>query len=72
VRGEVGRARNAIGLFEVGDELGPAPRVVAECDRVGSRGEDAFGQLRRKPGALGGVLAVYDAEVRPVLLPEGG
>jgi hypothetical protein len=44
--------------------------VVAERDHVGTRGENLVGQLRRQPGAVGGVLSVDDAEVDVELLPE--
>jgi hypothetical protein len=36
--------------------------VVAERDHVGTRGQEPRRQLRRDPDAVGGVLAVEDAE----------
>jgi len=37
--------------------------VVAQRDRIGSGGQQPFGEPRRDPGAVGRVLAVDDAEV---------
>jgi hypothetical protein len=46
--------------------------VVAEREDVGARGQQAFGQPRRQPDAVGGVLAVDGAEVDVELLPQPG
>ena len=37
-------------------------------DHVGARGEDLVRELRGEPDAVGGVLAVHDAEVDVELL----
>jgi hypothetical protein len=44
--------------------------VVAERDHVGACGQDPGGELRRDPDAVGGVLAVDDAEARTELLAQ--
>jgi hypothetical protein len=44
--------------------------VVAERDHVGSRRQQALGELRRDADAVGGVLAVDDAETDLQLLAE--
>jgi hypothetical protein len=44
--------------------------VVAERDRVGAGREDAVGELRRDARAVGGVLAVDDADVGVQLLAQ--
>ena len=47
-----------------------APDVVARRDDVGSGGEELLGELRRKPDAVGGVLAVDDAKTDAQLVAE--
>ena len=49
--------------LEVRRDLRAPPRVVAERDRVGAGGEQLVGEPRRDPDAVGGVLAVDDADV---------
>jgi hypothetical protein len=44
--------------------------VVAQRDHVRAGGEQALGELRRDPDAVGGVLAVQDAEADAKLLPQ--
>jgi hypothetical protein len=44
--------------------------VIAERDDVGTGGEDPLGELRREPAAVGGVLAVDDAEGGAELLAQ--
>jgi hypothetical protein len=46
--------------------------VVSERDHVGARGEDPVGELAGDPGAVGGVLAVDDADVRAELVAQRG
>jgi hypothetical protein len=46
--------------------------VVARRDHVRARGEELLGELGRQPDAVGGVLAVDDAEVDPELVLELG
>ena len=46
---EVRRAYHAVGAREVRHDLDPAPRVVAERDRVDAGGEEPVGELRRDP-----------------------
>jgi len=46
--------------------------VVAERDRVGAGAEQPVGELRRDPGAVGGVLAVDDREVGAEFLAQPG
>jgi hypothetical protein len=47
-----------------------AIRVVAERDHVGACGEQLVSELRGDTGAVGDVLAVDDAEIRPELLAQ--
>ena len=60
--GEVRRPDDALGAGQVRVDLLPPPGVVAERDHVRAGGEEALGQLRRDPDAVGDVLAVQDAE----------
>ena len=62
--GEVRGPDDPLGAGEVRVDLLPPPGVVAERDHVRARGEEALGELRRDPDAVGDVLAVQDAERR--------
>jgi hypothetical protein len=64
-RGRVRRSQDAVGRVEVGGDLGPAERVVAEGDRVDSGREQAVGQAGRDPDPVRDVLPVRDADVDP-------
>src|SRR5439155_21476019 len=68
----VGGPDDPIRRLEVGPDLGPAPDVVSEGDRVGAGGEDAIREPRRDAGPVRNVLAVHDAEVDPPLLAQPG
>ena len=72
VRREVGRAEDPVGAAQVGREPALAPDPVPERDHVGAGGEQALGDLRGDPPAVGGVLAVDDAEVHRELLAQRG
>ena len=73
VRGErfAGRRTRSAPLRYGREALLP-PHPVAERDHVGAGGEQPLGDLRRDPAAVGGVLAVHDAEVDPELFSQGG
>src|SRR5262249_31570885 len=47
-------------------------RVVAQCDHVGPRAQQAVGEFWSDAGAVGDVLAVDDADVGLELLPQPG
>jgi hypothetical protein len=51
-------------------EIGAPPCVVAEGDRVRAELEQLARELRRQPDAVGGVLAVHDAEVDVELVAQ--
>src|SRR5262249_4483579 len=55
---------------EIRPEALLAPDPVPERDHVGARGEDPLGELRGDAAAVGGVLAVPDAEVCAQLLAQ--
>ena len=57
---------------EVGPDLLPAPRVVAEREGVGACGEQPLGEARRDADAVRDVLAVDDADVDVELLAQAG
>jgi hypothetical protein len=67
---EVRRPDHALGALEVGRDLGATEDVVAKRDDVGAGGQQAVGELRRDPDAVGDVLAVQDAEVDVKLLAQ--
>jgi hypothetical protein len=71
MRGQVGGPDDAVRFRQVGNDLAPPPHVVSERDHVGARREQALGDLRREPRAVGGVLSVHDAEVDVQLLAQG-
>jgi len=66
----VGRPDDAVAAREVGADPVAAVRVVAERDHVGPGAQEAVGELRRDPCAVGDVLAVDDAEVGVEILAQ--
>ena len=68
--GEVRRPDEPLAAGEVGDDLAPPPGVVPEREHVDARREQLVGELGRDPDAVGGVLAVGDAEVDVELLAQ--
>ena len=71
-RAGIRRTDHASRSREVVADAVAAIRVVAERDHVGACGEQLVRELRRDAGAVGDVLAVYDAEVRAELVAQTG
>ncbi len=59
----VGGADDSIRSVEVRPDLGAPEGMVAERDRICARRQQLFGQTRRDPDSVRGVLAVHDARV---------
>src|SRR5262249_34705679 len=70
VDGEVRRPDHPVRAAEVRRDLHAPPGVVAKRDDVCAGGEDLVRELRSQSRAVGGVLAVDDAEVGAELLLE--
>jgi len=66
----VGGADHALARGEVVADAAAPVGVVAERDDVGARGEELVGELPGDARAVGGVLAVDDADVHVELLAQ--
>ena len=68
----VGRPDDPVGLVEIAAKLALVPDVVAAGDEVDARGEHLVGGLLGQPEAAGGVFAVGDDRVDPMLFAREG